>query len=66
MFTQLDRGEAGQATAEYAVATVGACGLAGALLTLATGDWWSDWLIDLLRDAYAWWIREPNFGPGPR
>lgn len=65
MFTELDRADAGQATAEYAVATVGACGLAGALLTLATGDWWFDRILDILRGAYAWWIPAPNFGPGP-
>jgi hypothetical protein len=33
------RDEAGMVTSEYAVGTVGSCGMAGALITLATSDW---------------------------
>jgi len=33
------RQEAGMVTSEYAVGTIGSCGVAGALITLAGTDW---------------------------
>ena len=36
------RDEAGMTTAEYAVGTVGACGIAGVLMTLVESQWFGD------------------------
>lgn len=36
------RDDIGMTTAEYAVGTVGACGIAGVLITLVESDWFGD------------------------
>ncbi len=36
------RDDIGMTTAEYAVGTVGACGIAGVLMTLVKSDWFGD------------------------
>ena len=36
------RDETGMTTAEYAVGTVGACGIAGVLMTLVESEWFGD------------------------
>lgn len=36
--------EAGMVTSEYAVGTVGSCGVAGALITLANTDWFQGFI----------------------
>lgn len=36
------RDETGMTTAEYAVGTVGACGIAGVLMTLVDSEWFGD------------------------
>ena len=36
--------EAGMVTSEYAVGTVGSCGVAGALITLASTDWFQGFI----------------------
>jgi hypothetical protein len=41
------RDEAGMVTSEYAVGTVGSCGVAGALVTLATTDWAQNFITGL-------------------
>jgi hypothetical protein len=38
------RQEAGMVTSEYAVGTVGSCGVAGALITLANTDWFQGFI----------------------
>jgi hypothetical protein len=38
------RQEAGMVTSEYAVGTVGSCGVAGALITLAGTDWFQGFI----------------------
>jgi hypothetical protein len=45
------QGDAGMATAEYAVATVGACGLGGILIKLLTSDGVMQLLFDLIKKA---------------
>ena len=44
-------GEAGMATAEYAVGTVAAASLAGALLAILKSDWVRELIADLIRSA---------------
>jgi len=39
MISNRRRQEAGMVTSEYAVGTIGSCGVAGALVTLASSDW---------------------------
>ena len=39
--------EAGMATSEYAVGTVGACGVGGILYKIATSDWFQSGLQDV-------------------
>ncbi len=36
------RDDTGMTTAEYAVGTVGACGIAGVLMTLVESEWFGD------------------------
>lgn len=36
--------EEGMVTSEYAVGTVGSCGIAGALVTLASSDWFEGFI----------------------
>ncbi len=36
------RDDTGMTTAEYAVGTVGACGIAGVLMTLVDSEWFGD------------------------
>lgn len=44
--------ERGHATAEYAIGTIGAAGLAGVLVQLAGGDWFYDLVESIVRLAY--------------
>lgn len=44
-------GEAGMATAEYAVGTVAAASLAGVLLAILKSDWVRELIADLIRSA---------------
>lgn len=44
-------GEAGMATAEYAVGTVAAASLAGVLLTILKSEWVRELISDLIRSA---------------
>ncbi|MGD9956441.1 MAG: DUF4244 domain-containing protein [Candidatus Nanopelagicales bacterium] len=46
------RGDAGAATAEYAVVSVAAAGLGGILIKLLT----SDWFLELIKKILAWII----------
>ena len=48
---RLLRGDAGMATAEYAVATVAACGLGGVLMKLLTSDGVMSLILDLIKKA---------------
>jgi len=41
-------------TAEYAVGTVGACGLGGVLLQIAQSDWFSTLVQDIIGRAVEW------------
>lgn len=45
------RGEAGMATAEYAVATLAACGFAGLLVAILRGDEVRGMLMDVVQRA---------------
>jgi hypothetical protein len=47
------RGDAGAATAEYAVVTVAAAGLGGIFIKLIT----SDWFLEILKQILAWIIK---------
>jgi len=42
------RDEAGMVTSEYAVGTVGSCGVAGALISLAQTDWFEGFIKGFL------------------
>lgn len=48
---QAAQGEAGMATAEYAVATVAACGLGGVLLKLLSSDGVMQLIFELIKKA---------------
>jgi hypothetical protein len=37
-------GEAGMTTSEYAVGTVGACSVGGAIYSIATSDWFNNFI----------------------
>jgi len=41
-------------TAEYAVGTVGACGVAGVLLQIAQSDWFSSLMQDSIGQVVNW------------
>jgi hypothetical protein len=45
--------DAGMATAEYAIATLAACGFAGLLVTILRGDEVREMLLGLIRQALA-------------
>ncbi|MGI8612373.1 MAG: DUF4244 domain-containing protein [Nocardioidaceae bacterium] len=40
--------ESGMVTSEYAVGTVGSCGVAGVLLTLVQSDWFQNFFTSIL------------------
>jgi len=40
--------EAGMVTSEYAVGTVGSCGVAGALIALTQTDWFNNFITSTL------------------
>ncbi len=48
------RDERGMTTAEYAVGTVGACGLAGVLLQIAQSDWFGALVQDIIGRIVNW------------
>lgn len=48
------RDDRGMTTAEYAVGTVGACGLGGVLLQIAQSDWFSTLVQDIIGRAVEW------------
>ncbi|CAN5786327.1 hypothetical protein BH20ACT6_BH20ACT6_24550 [soil metagenome] len=45
-----NRDERGMTTSEYAVGTVGACGVGGILYTLATSGWFNDLFKNVIND----------------
>ncbi|MGH3360520.1 MAG: DUF4244 domain-containing protein [Nocardioidaceae bacterium] len=51
---RLRRDDAGMSTAEYAVGTVGACGLAGVLTKLAQSDWFGTVVKDVISNVTEW------------
>lgn len=51
---RLRRDESGMSTAEYAVGTVGACGLAGVLIKLAQSDWFGGLVKDIVGNITEW------------
>lgn len=50
------KGDAGMSTAEYAVGTIGATGLAGLLIKLLTSDEVRDGLMDIIEKAFSWFM----------
>jgi len=48
------RDDRGMTTAEYAVGTVGACGLGGVLLKIAESDWFGALVQDIIGRAVHW------------
>ncbi len=48
------RDDRGMTTAEYAVGTVGACGVAGVLLQIAQSDWFSSLMQDIIGQVVNW------------
>ncbi len=48
------RDDKGMTTAEYAVGTVGACGLGGVLLQIAQSDWFSTLVQDIIGRVVSW------------
>ncbi len=48
------RDDKGMTTAEYAVGTVGACGVAGVLLQIAQSDWFSSLMQDIIGQVVNW------------
>lgn len=52
--TRLRRDDSGMSTAEYAVGTVGACGLAGVLTKLAQTDWFQNIVQDVIGQVTEW------------
>ncbi len=51
---RLRRDDSGMSTAEYAVGTVGACGLGGVLVKLAQTDWFSGLVKDIVGNITEW------------
>lgn len=51
---RLRRDDSGMSTAEYAVGTVGACGLAGVLTKLAQTDWFQNIVQDVIGQVTQW------------
>ncbi len=52
------RDDTGMTTAEYAVGTVGACGIAGVLMTLVQSDWFGD----LIRSIFEFVLQAAGLG----
>ena len=48
------RGDEGMTTAEYAVGTVGACGLAGVLLKMVETEWFGDLVQGIIGNVVHW------------
>ncbi len=48
------RDDSGMTTAEYAVGTVGACGLGGVLLQIAQSDWFGTLVQDIIGRVVSW------------
>ncbi len=48
------RDESGMTTAEYAVGTVGACGLGGVLVQIAQSEWFGTLVRDIIGQAVHW------------
>ena len=48
------RDDRGMSTAEHAVGTLGACGLAAVLYRLGTDGYWLDQLAEIIRAALSW------------
>lgn len=48
------RDDAGMSTAEYAVGTVGACGLGGTLVKLAQSDWFGNLVKGVIDNVTQW------------
>jgi hypothetical protein len=48
------RGEDGMTTAEYAVGTVGACGLAGVLIKMVESEWFGDLVQNVIGKVVHW------------
>ncbi len=46
--TRKQRRETGMVTSEYAVGTVGSCGVAGALIALTQTDWFNNFITSTL------------------
>lgn len=51
---RLKRDDSGMSTAEYAVGTVGACGLGGVLIKLAQTDWFNGLVKDIVGNITEW------------
>src|SRR5699024_514829 len=51
---RLRRDDSGMSTAEYAVGTVGACGLGGVLTKLAQSDWFGGLVKDIVGNITEW------------
>ena len=51
---RLRRDDAGMSTAEYAVGTVGACGLGGVLVKLAQTDWFNGLVKNIIGNVTEW------------
>ena len=52
------RDDTGMTTAEYAVGTVGACGIAGVLMTLVESEWFGD----LIKSIFEFVLRASGLG----
>jgi hypothetical protein len=48
------RGDEGMTTAEYAVGTVGACGLAGVLIKMVESEWFGDLVQNVIGKVVHW------------
>ena len=48
------RGDEGMTTSEYAVGTVGACGIAGVLVKMVQSDWFGTFVQDIISKAVHW------------
>lgn len=54
LIARLRRDDTGMSTAEYAVGTVGACGLAGVLTKLAQTDWFQGLVKGVIGNITEW------------
>ena len=48
------RGDEGMTTAEYAVGTVGACGVAGVLIKMVESEWFGDLVQNIIGNVVHW------------